>query len=448
MKTLAFLLLIANILFYAWLNHWLLWLPWQPAQITPIAATHVQASDPRILLVQEQEQQSSTPVISKLADPHNLLGNSDASPAPQENSDLSGKALIASADDISNDTSDTSADLTDEPSQAETTAEQSDVEQSEEQTPEAATEDTEIIMVNEEDLPAEESNAAQTEAAIQQQGESKHLASANSPIKNFLPARQAEKPTPDQGMNASQQTQAHSQQPQQNDAPTQEAQAKTSQAETEESPDSPVDNAANTTANQTYTTQAHNQAPAHTMSPMGAEMANNPSSTQTPPDATDQNQYLCFKNGPFSQKAAVQKRAKWWQQQNTEVNIQTQPFKTQVTRVYIPPLPTRQQAEQMVQRLRNQKITDTEISTQSELRHAIFVGTYRNPLYVDRRILELRGKGYNDIRTQSYLKDDTKYWLNVKMPATQAELLKHYREQFPAVSVTSTTARCAANKNF
>lgn len=101
------------------------------------------------------------------------------------------------------------------------------------------------------------------------------------------------------------------------------------------------------------------------------------------------------------------------------------------TWVYLPPFKNRQAAYVAQQRLNQLGIVDYMIVTQGQFNNAISLGRYRNPINVQQRLKELSAKGYQNIKTQEYYRSDTRYWLNVKiLPKASRSLLSAFEKRF------------------
>jgi hypothetical protein len=101
------------------------------------------------------------------------------------------------------------------------------------------------------------------------------------------------------------------------------------------------------------------------------------------------------------------------------------------TWVYLPPFKDRQAAYAAQQRLNQLGIVDYMIVTRGQFNNAISLGRYRNPSNVQQRLKELSAKGYQNIKTQERYRSDTRYWLNVKvLPKASHSLLSAFKKRF------------------
>jgi len=144
----------------------------------------------------------------------------------------------------------------------------------------------------------------------------------------------------------------------------------------------------------------------------------------------------CYQAGPFAKQAIVKKMVRWLnQQKNVTTSQQTKETKKlNYTRVYLPPFESRAEAKKVVQRLRSQGVTDYLIINQGHLSNGIALGSFSKSSNVEARIKDLKTKGYQNIKTQAYYKNETEYWLNVKMLKNQ-QMLKVFSKKFQAAQL-------------
>lgn len=119
---------------------------------------------------------------------------------------------------------------------------------------------------------------------------------------------------------------------------------------------------------------------------------------------------------------------------NRDIQVEIQPRQTQVlesTWVYLPPFKNRQAAYVAQQRLNQLGIVDYMIVTRGKFNNAISLGRYRNPSNVQQRLQELSAKGYHNIKTQKRYRKGTRYWLNIKiLPKESHSLLSAFEKNF------------------
>lgn len=137
----------------------------------------------------------------------------------------------------------------------------------------------------------------------------------------------------------------------------------------------------------------------------------------------------CFKAGPYMPLAEAKKVADWLKSQGevgVEVKNREIPVSTK-TWVYLPSLGNRQAATRVVQRLTQQGVTGSQVT---EPNYAISLGVFENKENATRRVKELQAKGYNEVKTEEHHKNETTYWLNVKMTDNPKFVLSAFEKRF------------------
>ncbi len=136
---------------------------------------------------------------------------------------------------------------------------------------------------------------------------------------------------------------------------------------------------------------------------------------------------VCFQAGPYSHINTPKKIANWLKK-NENIIVEVQNRQTQVVKstwVYLPPFQGKLAANRTQQRLNQLGITDHAIVTKGQFNNAISLGLYRSPLYAKKRIKQLVAKGFKNVKTQKRYKNETTYWLGIKMSTEQSQLLKN-----------------------
>lgn len=135
----------------------------------------------------------------------------------------------------------------------------------------------------------------------------------------------------------------------------------------------------------------------------------------------------CFQAGPYLQAHEANKAADWLNHQ-AEVKASVQggtPVLT-ITRVYLPPLESRQAAQRVAQRLSQLGIKDYMI----ESNNTISLGMFKNPDSVIRRVKQLQAKGYQQVKTDERYDNNTRHWLSVKIRIDSQTVLTAFRKIF------------------
>jgi hypothetical protein len=87
------------------------------------------------------------------------------------------------------------------------------------------------------------------------------------------------------------------------------------------------------------------------------------------------------------------------------------------------------------QRLIQQGITDHALFVTDDSKNAISLGVYSNEDNAKKRVNQLKEKGYTDVKLELQQKNDTKYWLSVKIPTDHKEVVDAFRKTFKSTPV-------------
>lgn len=146
----------------------------------------------------------------------------------------------------------------------------------------------------------------------------------------------------------------------------------------------------------------------------------------------------CYDIGPYANKTDAQHAVDWFKAQKAlEHSIETRDTPVvHSTRVYLPPYSSRQAAREVEKRLVQQNINDKMIITQGKLTNGISLGVYRDQDSVERRLKQLKEKGYDNVQTEKMYKNATKYWITVTIDS-QMTLIDTFKQTQQASSVAS-----------
>lgn len=155
----------------------------------------------------------------------------------------------------------------------------------------------------------------------------------------------------------------------------------------------------------------------------------------------------CYQAGPFAKRSTVEKMVRWLNlKRNVTANQQAQKIKKlHFTKVYLPPFENRAAAVRALQRLRSQGIKDYLIISQGKLNNGISLGSFRQSSNAEARLKDLKAKGYQNVKTQEYYKNETEYWLGVKMPKDR-KMLKAFSRNFQQTQLVTVTCESIAKR--
>ncbi len=148
----------------------------------------------------------------------------------------------------------------------------------------------------------------------------------------------------------------------------------------------------------------------------------------------------CVSMGPFSAEQPVEALLIWLQGKGGEAASRWTEQET-VSRywVYLPPLETVEQARVVLRRLKDDGLQDYIRVMRGPMRNAISLGLFKQRDSADRRLAELRGKGYAPKLDIRYKKERVR-WLDVAFSRKAGFPEATFRTEFP--SVTWSPAHC------
>ena len=149
----------------------------------------------------------------------------------------------------------------------------------------------------------------------------------------------------------------------------------------------------------------------------------------------------CFQAGPYIKIDTVNATVDWLNNKynNITVNIQKQENKKLIkTWVYLPPFKTLEETKRINQYLDKLGIKDHHI-VRGKLKNAISLGVYSIPTNAEIRVKELKSKGYNNVKIKKRYKENTNYWLNIKMLVNQNNLITNFNKKFRNFTLISVT---------
>jgi hypothetical protein len=145
---------------------------------------------------------------------------------------------------------------------------------------------------------------------------------------------------------------------------------------------------------------------------------------------TSEKVFLCYNVKRFKTERELKKSREWLEQYNISNKVLAKKHKVKTySRVYLAPFRKRQQAKYVLQRLGQLGIRDKMLITKGELKNAISLGLYGNKVNIDRRLSELRKKGFRPKVKHRY-KVSTKYQLNLKLLKEQKVYIENYIKKF------------------
>jgi len=141
----------------------------------------------------------------------------------------------------------------------------------------------------------------------------------------------------------------------------------------------------------------------------------------------------CFLSSSYADEATAQAGQAWLQTQLPTVQTVLKNRQSQErasTWIYLPPFKTAEAAQQAQQQLAVRGVRDYALVNNGNLSHAISLGVYQQDEGVQRRLAELRAKGYHNVRLQERYQETRLYWLEIRLAAGEEGVLEAFAQQF------------------
>jgi hypothetical protein len=149
------------------------------------------------------------------------------------------------------------------------------------------------------------------------------------------------------------------------------------------------------------------------------------------PDEIKPERIMCFSYGPFTDSRQTEDLMTWFQQQRVAAQQRLETEKdNQLFWIYLKPQASRDSAIQAIEDLKSKGITDYRLIETGDLRNAISLGLFSTQASVNRRLNELKNKGYQPV-VVPYRDAKAIYWIDVKLTDQQDVLTRMFTE-YPA----------------
>lgn len=393
MRTLALLLLLMNIAFFAWQQQLLPWLPWQPELLQPEPAPTYRATLPQLVLLSEREAaQATLPPPVPAAEKTPKSEQKVEQMAKEEHSTKVETPPVAPA-----------------------------VVATESAPPPAATEVKPHLEPNS-PTPAEKVEktvVAETVTPPQAQQEQNEPISFQKLAMRLISQGQVSAPSPQQVQNV---PVSETMPP----AQTPEIIANPTQLEV------PQQVVSSQTEPPTVSHQPEPVKPVTVSTPVAATSTVEAQNKTLPvlPTKTNKTEVVCYQIGYFSQLGEAQAASNWFKKKQVTTAPQKSDTRLATTIwLYLPAARSLQSAHATQQRLKQQGIADTVVINRPD-GYTVSLGVYRDKASVSKRLQELRNKGVDNVNTEERYATETKYWLNVKIVANPSALLSQFQKAF------------------
>ncbi len=140
---------------------------------------------------------------------------------------------------------------------------------------------------------------------------------------------------------------------------------------------------------------------------------------------------LCFSYGPFPANEQAKNLKQWFEQKEILVNQRTDnEHAKQLFWIYLAPQKSRENAIAAIEDLKSKGIKDYRLISSGDLRNAISLGLFSTQVIVNKRLNELKSKGYQPI-VVPYHNTKVIYWVDVKLMGQQ-NLLNDLFTEYPS----------------
>ena len=140
---------------------------------------------------------------------------------------------------------------------------------------------------------------------------------------------------------------------------------------------------------------------------------------------------LCFSYGPFPANEQAKNLKQWFEQKEILVNQRTDNEQAkQLFWIYLAPQKSRENAIAAIEDLKSKGIKDYRLISSGDLRNAISLGLFSTQAIVNKRLNELKSKGYQPI-VVPYHNAKVIYWVDVKLMGQQ-NLLNDLFTEYPS----------------
>ena len=148
----------------------------------------------------------------------------------------------------------------------------------------------------------------------------------------------------------------------------------------------------------------------------------------------------CYAVNGIESHAAARSVVDWFKARNIAAKDRTRSVEENIFyEVYVPPLETRQEANEKMQSMRDDGFVDIMRINSGALENGISVGAYRELGNAERRVKTFREKGY-EVEFKPRDRSRTTYWVSVGA-GTSRESRSEFTDAFPAYPLSESACR-------
>ncbi len=161
-----------------------------------------------------------------------------------------------------------------------------------------------------------------------------------------------------------------------------------------------------------------------------------PSDMPTNIDATPEEAIRCHRLGPIGADRQVTRLQNWLEERGMTVKLHTDEHR-ELTRywIYFPPRKTRADAVALVTTLRGKGLRDLLVVPRGDMANAVSLGVYSHRTSVDRRVKQLKRRGYKPEVTPRY-RTVKASWMDISFAAGFDFPVTAFASLFPEIEVT------------
>ncbi|MBT8419365.1 MAG: hypothetical protein KJO08_00740 [Gammaproteobacteria bacterium] len=157
---------------------------------------------------------------------------------------------------------------------------------------------------------------------------------------------------------------------------------------------------------------------------------------EPPPDIPDdEDSYqTCYRLGPALKKKRINAVRAWLDARGITATLQSERHEVLLHWVYFPPFRTHSEAEKQANRMKKSGIGDIYVLSRGNMSNAISLGVFSKRSSMEKRLDELRKKGYTPTVGERYQTKKTN-WFNAVLSANATFPEVDFDKKFPSLEV-------------
>jgi hypothetical protein len=148
---------------------------------------------------------------------------------------------------------------------------------------------------------------------------------------------------------------------------------------------------------------------------------------------------VCLSIGPLDSNDDIGRMQKWLEDHGGAIILRVGERRELATYwVYFPPFPNRSAAAEQLRQMKEDGVEDISVIPRGDNANAVSLGVYSRRSSLERRLAQLRDKGYQPSVTPRY-RTQKASWLDVEFPRGSAFPQTDFADTFPSSEVTPTS---------